>query len=103
MMFAATSAIFAGGLEVDLAEDDVDHAVQELLLVPHVVVERHRLDPHLLSQVAHAQRLDALAVGQGNGGPEDSLPAQLGSRHCSSLTGLIAREDRLAPKPQNLS
>ena len=45
--------------ELDLAEDDVDHAVEELVLVGDVLVERHRHDAELLREAAHAERLRA--------------------------------------------
>jgi hypothetical protein len=34
----------AGG-QLDLAEDEVDDAVEDVVLVGHVVVQRHGLDP----------------------------------------------------------
>jgi len=43
----------AGG-QVDLAEHDVDHSVQEVALAGNVVVKRHRLDAERLAQLAHA-------------------------------------------------
>ena len=46
----------------DLAEDDVDHPVEELVLVRDVVVERHRAYAELVCELAHRQRLDPAAV-----------------------------------------
>ena len=40
---------------LDLAGDRVDDAVEEVVLVRHVVVERHRLDSELLAELAHAE------------------------------------------------
>ena len=34
--------------------------------------------PSLLGELAHAERPDAVPVGQGDGGVEDPLPAQWG-------------------------
>jgi len=40
--------------QLDLARDQLDDAVQEVVLVRDVVVERHRLDPELLAEPPHA-------------------------------------------------
>ena len=44
-----------GDRQVDLAEDEVDDAVEDLVLVGEVVVEGHRLDAELLAELAHAE------------------------------------------------
>jgi hypothetical protein len=64
---------------LDLTEDDVDHPVDQLDLVGHVVVERHRRDAQLVGELAHRQRLEPVAVGEGHGGLEDALSAEWGS------------------------
>ena len=46
------------------------------LLVGDVVVERHRLDPERLAELAHAERLEPARVGEGDGGAQHPLPAQ---------------------------
>src|SRR6266508_6039150 len=56
---------------VDLAEDDVDHAVEEILLVREVPVEGHRRSVKVLSEVAHAARLEATRVRESDGGLDD--------------------------------
>ena len=43
---------------------DLDHAVEEVVLVPDVAVDRHRLDAQLLPELAHAERLEAAAIGE---------------------------------------
>jgi len=45
----------SAGRQVDLAEDEVDAAIQDLVLAGEVVVQRHRLDPELLTELPHAQ------------------------------------------------
>jgi hypothetical protein len=50
----------------DLAEHEVDHAVEDLVLAGDVVVERHRLDVQAVREPAHGQRGDAALVGQGD-------------------------------------
>ena len=66
--------------QLDLAKNDVDHPVEKPLLVRDVVVERHRPDPELLSELAHRQRLDPLAPGQGNRRLEHALPVERRAR-----------------------
>src|SRR3954447_15908128 len=64
------------GRAADLAEDDVDHPVEDVLLVRDVVVEGHRFHAELCPQAPHADRVDPLAVRQINGGRQDSLARQ---------------------------
>src|SRR5947209_12011996 len=65
----------AGGQD-DLAEDEVDDAVEEVVLVGHVVVQRHRLDPEGFTELAHAERPDPALVGEGDGGAQHPMTAQ---------------------------
>lgn len=62
---------------IDLADDYVDHAVEQLLFIPHVLVERHWYDAELLGDLAHARRLDTPLIGEVNGSAQDAIPAQL--------------------------
>ncbi len=66
----------SGRRGIDLAHDGLHHAVQELFLVGHVLVERHRHHAQFLGEPAHAQRLDPDAVGQCDGGAQHPVPAQ---------------------------
>ena len=50
--------------------------VEQVVLVPDVAIERHRIDAELLAELAHAQRLDAASIGEIDGGLEHSLLAQ---------------------------
>jgi hypothetical protein len=43
------------GRQLDLAEHHVDEAVQQVCLAGDVVIQRHRLDPDGLAELAHAQ------------------------------------------------
>ena len=65
----------AGG-RLDLAEDDVDHPVEEVVLVGDVVVERHRLDAELLGELAHRELLRPALVGQRDRGAQHPLPVE---------------------------
>ena len=78
----------AAGWQLDLAHHDVDDLVPHVVLVRHVVVERHRLDAELLADLAHRERVDSIVVGEADGGAQDALPAQ-GTR------GLV----RVLPRP----
>ena len=69
----------AVGADRDLADHGIGHAVQEVVLVAHVRVEGHRLDAQLLRELAHADGLDAVAVGELDGGRHHPLPGQLGA------------------------
>ena len=55
------------GRHADLAEDDVDHGVDEVVLVGDVAIERHRPDAELLPEAAHGEGLDPAIVGKGHG------------------------------------
>jgi hypothetical protein len=63
-------------LHDDLAREGVGHAVEELLLVGDVVVERHRPHPEFRGDVAHRDGVDAVAVGDSQGGRDDGVRAQ---------------------------
>jgi len=45
----------AAGRQLDLAEHQVDEPVQEVRLAGDVVIQRHRLDPDSLAELAHAE------------------------------------------------
>jgi len=62
--------------QVDLAEHQVHHAVEELVFVGHVVVERHGLDAEGLAEPAHAERGDPALVGEGDAGMQHPVSAQ---------------------------
>ena len=61
---------------LDLADNDLDDAVEQVVLVPDVAVERHGLDAQLLPEPAHAQPLEAVTVRELDGGKEHALPGQ---------------------------
>jgi hypothetical protein len=65
-----------GAGRVDLADDDVDQAVEQFLLVAHVAVERHRHDVESLRELAHAEGLDAALVGQVDGGAKHPVAGE---------------------------
>jgi hypothetical protein len=65
-----------GRRQLDLAEDDVDDAVEDLVLVGDVVVDRHRLHPELLGQGPDRQPGDPTGVGDRDGAVQHALPAQ---------------------------
>src|SRR5438874_7264726 len=71
---------------IDLAEDDIDHAIEHVLLVPYVVIERHRLDAELVAELAHAERLESASIGEADGGTQDPLPGQ----GCAALCRLFS-------------
>jgi hypothetical protein len=58
------------------AKTPVDHAVEQVVLVPHVLVERHRLDTEPLPELAHGQRPDAGLVRERDPGGDHPVTAQ---------------------------
>jgi len=54
----------------------VGDAVENVVLVGHMVVERHRLDTQLLARCAHGQRLGPALADQLDGGAGRGLPGQ---------------------------
>jgi hypothetical protein len=53
-----------------------DHAVEELLLVCDVLVERHRHDAKLLCEPAHAERFKPGLIGERDGSLQHASFAQ---------------------------
>jgi hypothetical protein len=51
----------------ELEVHDVEHGVEQVALVLHVVVERHRLDAQLGGELAHAQGFQPADVGERDG------------------------------------
>ena len=71
----------AGDRRIDLADDDVDQPVQQLVLVRDVLVQRHRDDAEILAELAHADRVDPAGVGERHGGTQHPLPAERHAAH----------------------
>ena len=69
--------VAAGRRQLDLAEDEVDDAVEDLVLVGDVVVDRHRLDAEL---AAASERIvsdaEPAGVGDRDGAAQHPLAAQ---------------------------
>jgi hypothetical protein len=84
----------AGGGRIDLGDDEVDHAVEQLIPAGYVLVEGHRDDGQLFGQLAHAQGFDACCVGQGYGAVQRRLQALgetlVGVREQAILAGVFA-------------
>ena len=86
------SAVFqspAGGRPLDLGDDQLDDPVEQVVLAPDVAVERHRVDPELLAELAHAQRLEAVAIGELDGDAEDAVAVERRSAFGAVDAGLI--------------
>jgi hypothetical protein len=65
--------------QIDLVEDEVDDAVKDLVLVGHVVVERHRLDAELGGQRSDGQRRHPARIGHRDGPLKHPLSAEAGA------------------------
>jgi len=59
-------AVLGGTL--DLADDKIQDAIEDVVLVGQVVVKRHRLDAKPLRELAHRERLDPARIGDLQGG-----------------------------------
>src|SRR6478672_3079254 len=84
---------------VDLGEDHVDDAVEDLALVGHVVVDRHRLDAELLREGADRQGGQAAGVGDGHSAEQDPFAAQRGPS-LAAVSGWLVHS---APSSSSLS
>ena len=74
--------------EVQPGEEPVGERVPQRRLAVEVPVERHRRDAELAREPAHAHRVDALAVGQGQGTIEDRVAAEARLPAAGSERGL---------------
>lgn len=59
--------------DLDLADHQLEHPVEDLLFVGDVLVERHRLDTKLGSKTAHGEGAESLPVGQVDCAPKHPL------------------------------
>src|SRR5437660_11778754 len=64
------------GWKLELAQDQIDDAVQEVVLIGDVVVERHGLDAQHLPELAHGERVDPILIDELDGGAHYAIPAQ---------------------------
>jgi hypothetical protein len=82
------------GGQIDLAHDQVDHAVHEVSLVRDVLVQRHRLDPELLGEPAHAERLDPALVGKRDPRAQHTVPCSRGAEALLTRSPFQPSRDR---------
>ena len=86
----ASFQLVPGVGELDLCDHDVDDAVEQVVLVAHVVVERHCLDAEALAELAHAERGEAVLVGVGSSGAQHPLSIERGAgRFCGHAVAPI--------------
>ena len=80
--------VIVHGRSLDLTDDQVGDAIKQVVLAPDVPVHRHRIDPELLPELAHAQRLKAVTIGEADCGLKHPLPCQgcpgLGAGSCAN-------------------
>ena len=62
--------------QLPLGEHEVEHPVEQIVLVGDVTVEGHRLEPELIPEPAHGQRLHAGAVRELERRAEDAVAAE---------------------------
>jgi hypothetical protein len=68
--------LFCAGAQVQLGDQVVDDALEEVLPAVDVAVDRHRLDAELLAQSAHRQRGQAVLIDKGNGSRHNPFTSQ---------------------------
>src|SRR5438445_13136446 len=81
--------------KLDLADDAVDHRVDEVTFVRDVVVERHRLDAERLRELSHREGFEPVAIGERDRLVEDAVAVEwsllrrhLTDLHCTYSLGL---------------
>ena len=65
-----------GRRRLRLVEDEVEDAVEHVVLVRDVVVQRHRLEAEHLAELPHGQRLDPALVGEVERRLQDAVAAE---------------------------
>ena len=63
-------------------QHEVEHAVEEIVLVGDVVVERHGLEAERLAEVSHRQRLDPAFVGELESCLQDAVAGERAAGLC---------------------
>jgi hypothetical protein len=71
--------------ELDVTHDEVDHGVDEVALVVHVVVQRHGFDPEVFCELPHTERVEPAVVGKRDGSAHHPVSRQ---RKLSLMTHL---------------
>jgi hypothetical protein len=72
----ALDPVIAGWRSLDLTDDDLGDAIEQVVLALDVAVDRHRVDTELLAELAHAQVVEAAPVGEGDAGLEDAFAGE---------------------------
>src|SRR4051794_6475742 len=67
--------------DVEVLEQQLRNPLEETLLVADVAVQRHALHAEGRPELAHAQRIEAIAIDQGQRRSQDALPCESRSRH----------------------
>src|ERR1044071_2664989 len=68
-----------GRRQGDLLQHEVAKAVEELVLVEDVVVDRHRRDAQAAGETSEAHRVEPLVIGDRERGRQDLLSRQAGA------------------------
>jgi hypothetical protein len=74
-----------------LAEDPVNHQLDQFFLVGHVTVERRGRDPDLVGHPAHGQRVPAISLDHLQRGADHHLPAELRPRGAAAARRRLPR------------
>jgi hypothetical protein len=81
--------VSVGVRQLPLGEHEVEHPVEEVVLVRDVAVQGHRLEPELVAKTPHRHGLDTRTVGELDRGLEDALSTEWNPKlACHGLTSL---------------
>ena len=75
----AEGPLDTGREDVDLTDEQVDDAVEDVVFVRDVVVQRHRLNPEFLAKPTHTERVDAGGIGERDRSLEHPFFAERGT------------------------
>lgn len=65
--------VTSGWTHLDLGDDRVRGAVDDVVLVPNAAIEAHGVDAEVLRQTPHADGVNAVSIGECHGGLEDAF------------------------------
>jgi len=80
----------------DFADDEVGDAVEDFVFVCDVVVEGHGFDAELLGELAHGEGVEALGVGEVEGGAEDAVSGEGGAARGGRRVALLGHRSRFS-------
>ncbi len=87
------SPVGASDRGIDLADDEVHHPADEVVLVGHVLVERHRHHVERLRQAAHGEGVQARLAGECDRGASVRIPVSFIAASSRNWIGVLGSLD----------